>query len=596
MGLLELSGLGDVLRKWGLGEAEAIRAIDAHLLPTYAENDIHHYLEEDLVAVPVSWTAAPGPGHLPFATAPGGGESEIAFWDKIIFQNGIEVLLPQSISLREASGFSPALAGLSRLNICSQGSEKIEISWPNGIRVYTPDHGLAPIIEKIALRLKRVSKDRASELTKSAYYMGSKYSISSFLVEGIAGFLPSNGVVVDLMCGAGSATRAFSLYWDVLACDALRFCTCLASGFGRQADSVSLLDAVSTIQKDFSENMSKLETLMAPLLEAEETFLYSQLGFDEGLGQKYSDFVSRTPRFPEGGKCMEWNPVEEVICRQLLSDRNTRPYCLLSAYFGNVYFGLRQAMELDSLRFAIDQLPNKEIREAALAAAVATASYIGTGFASQFAQPVKVPDLSKGRLFDILERRAIRIFPEFAARLTALASVKAETSQKISFHTGKWEESLEKVPDFSDGRPTCIYIDAPYTRDEYARYYHVLETFCRYDYPESVGKGRVPSRKNGEMFKSKFFTRTNSSIAPMLAEIICKSLKYSDFCAWSYSSRAIGSIPDVIRLVEEQGNKLLASFSVSHKYNAQGRTSQRVYLSNSLDEYLFVFKGPGDRY
>ena len=34
-----------------------------------------------------------------------------------------------------------------------------------------------------------------------------------------------------------------------------------------------------------------------------------------------------------------------------------RPACLATSYYANVYYGLRQAIDLDSLRAAIDALP-----------------------------------------------------------------------------------------------------------------------------------------------------------------------------------------------------------------------------------------------
>lgn len=40
---------------------------------------------------------------------------------------------------------------------------------------------------------------------------------------------------------------------------------------------------------------------------------------------------------------------------------------------------------------------------------------------------------------------------------------------------------------------SVIYVDPPYTRDQYSRFYHVYETLYRYDYPDARGQGRTRS-------------------------------------------------------------------------------------------------------
>jgi adenine-specific DNA-methyltransferase len=40
------------------------------------------------------------------------------------------------------------------------------------------------------------------------------------------------------------------------------------------------------------------------------------------------------------------------------------------------------------------------------------------------------------------------------------------------------------------GTPAIFYADPPYSKEHYSRFYHVLETLERYDYPEAIGAGR----------------------------------------------------------------------------------------------------------
>jgi adenine-specific DNA-methyltransferase len=48
----------------------------------------------------------------------------------------------------------------------------------------------------------------------------------------------------------------------------------------------------------------------------------------------------------------------------------------------------------------------------------------------------------------------------------------------------------EALPEIAGRTPVVVYADPPYSRAQYSRYYHVLETLVLYDYPAATGKGR----------------------------------------------------------------------------------------------------------
>jgi adenine-specific DNA-methyltransferase len=577
------------LRARGLSTDLADGAVMARLLPVYRDGAASVIWEADIAGVPVEWTPVAPPGQLSlFSPDPaGGGEGG---WHRLRFQNGVSVVLPPGSDGRVLAGLNPALRTIALMRpIASSCRTQIDVPWVGGSIVSVPDASLVPLVRAIGTRMRNVAFDRTSELTKSAYYMGSKFALASFLVEGIAGVLPEGGVVIDLMCGSGSAARAFGQCWEVVAADAMLFCTTLAGSVGHRRAGMNSTEVLSTVLPAYHRNLETLEGAYADLLQEEDSILHSAAGFDEGLAEQYGNFVERTPRFPEGGRVGSWTPVDEVLTRRT-GGRGAVPYCLMTAYFGNVYFGLRQAIELDSLRFAIEGIANEDTRASALAAVVATASYLGTGYASQFAQPVNVRGLSRRVFLALMERRSIRVLPEFTARMTALAEIAEAAPYPIQPFTGTWQATLNEARRFARGRPACVYVDAPYTRDEYARYYHVLETLCRYHYPDSVGRGRVPARKDEQIFRSPFFTRRDESIAPLLSSIILRALKEVSYCAWSYSSRARASIPEVVRRVVSGGGELVRSHSVGHRYNGQGRTDRRSESLVDVDEYLLVFQ------
>ena len=60
--------------------------------------------------------------------------------------------------------------------------------------------------------------------------------------------------------------------------------------------------------------------------------------------------------------------------------------------------------------------------------------------------------------------------------------------------------SLLRGMSSTKARPALIYADPPYTADHYSRYYHVLETLCLYDYPDSKGRGRYRQDRSNSGF------------------------------------------------------------------------------------------------
>lgn len=95
---------------------------------------------------------------------------------------------------------------------------------------------------------------------------------------------------------------------------------------------------------------------------------------------------------------------------------------------------------------------------------------------------------------------------EFSKRFLSLGEQSEKCSHEIKMVDGPWKAALEKIGrlDLTD---SVVYLDAPYKREEYSRYYHALETMVKYDYPSSENKGHICSKSKGERFATEFFTK-----------------------------------------------------------------------------------------
>jgi adenine-specific DNA-methyltransferase len=168
------------------------------------------------------------------------------------------------------------------------------------------------------------------------------------------------------------------------------------------------------------------------------------------------------------------------------------PYRLCALSFAHGYFGLRQAIEIDSLRYAIDTSRREghltpEQADWALMALLQAAS-VCAATPGHFAQYLKPNDSkSAARIARQRVRRPWELFLDAADTHNPFgrATWRGNNEVLCGDALGLWP-----ILDSYGLEHAVIYADPPYGKDQYSRYYHVLETLVRYDYPTVAGAGR----------------------------------------------------------------------------------------------------------
>lgn len=446
-------------------------------------------------------------------------------------------------------------------------------------QVLTTSEAITHLVEEQRKRANLVESLKSSQFANTAYYMGSKRSLGAFLVESLESTLPHNGIVVDLMCGSGAAASAFNTIWRTFASDAQEFCRILAFVQGGGFSIKQAQDMLTMLIPMARNNSNKLRSQLNPFIDEEDTIFHSDIGTTTLY--KYQQFINSLPTYPNGEPNLGWDPVKEVIQRK--KDPKLAPYCLFTSYFSNVYFGLRQCIEIDSIRFAIDQINGQKERLWALGALVATISALGTSYAGHFAQPIP---LNAGNLARMVERRSYSITHEFSIRLLNLSEEAEKAHNQIEIVPGPWNKALKELDKqfLNTQRPIAVYIDAPYKRDEYSRYYHVLETAVLYTYPSCIGTGKVPSKSSHERFQSEFFTRSESKLTNTFVNLFTEILGRGWICAWSYSETGIVNIINVINELYKITGCKVNSYASPYQHKAQSGQSAK-----NVTEYLIIF-------
>lgn len=167
------------------------------------------------------------------------------------------------------------------------------------------------------------------------------------------------------------------------------------------------------------------------------------------------------------------------------------PFRLATLAYAYGYFGLEQAIELDSIAYGIERaaaeaelsVANKDW---ALVGLLQTASRIAstTGHFAEYLHPHSASTFRRIRL---MRRRGV--YEQWQLELGRVSPYGTEAwRQSNRVHNGDAVETLSMIA--RTEAPAVVYADPPYSRAQYSRYYHVLETLVLYDYPEIAGAGR----------------------------------------------------------------------------------------------------------
>lgn len=222
------------------------------------------------------------------------------------------------------------------------------------------------------------------------------------------------------------------------------------------------------------------------------------------------------------------------------------------------YFGLRQAAELDSIRYAIDDARAREVvsHEAAdwlRLAWLQTASRIASapGHFAQYLRPTS--DSGAQRVLAARRRAAWDSLLEDIATVRPYGHAVWRAGNRILGH-----DALEIWPhlDALNVGPAIYYADPPYSKEHYSRYYHVLETLTRYDYPDALGAGRYRS----DRFRSTFAVK----------------------------SEVVGSIRTIAANVAERAGILLLSYPSTGLMTARLGIDLAALLSEYFDDVSLV--------
>src|SRR5262245_58024007 len=205
-------------------------------------------------------------------------------------------------------------------------------------------------------------------LPRTIWYMGVKSRVlPGFLDEVLDAEAPAGSTIVDLMTGTGIVAAYAASGRRVFTNDAADYSHAIASSFiahepAEKKAFLHSLDFDRDLRQAAQWNLSALESAYEAPLAREAALLERFRAGDVGEGwcREYRSFLEEPgsrygdPPDPKRGL---YAGAARLLTEESIARRRADPWgspaYLTTAYYANVYFGLRQALVIDSLRAAI---------------------------------------------------------------------------------------------------------------------------------------------------------------------------------------------------------------------------------------------------
>lgn len=302
-------------------------------------------------------------------------------------------------------------------------------------------------------------------------YMGTKRHMADHVRDAIADLEP-DGRVVDLFSGMGSVAESLRETASVVTNDAMSFTAALSRARFKGADrGSSSADVIERLRDTYEARVRELEGEYKAELKREAT----------ALDGSRADLLAYMDKAQHVGN----SSARRHAARAAAQSSGPDHYSLASLYFSAGYLSLRQAIQVDASRAAIDADTHLDERDWMLGAWIATTSVLvnAPGHTAQFLRPNS--SSAHKRIVRTWNRS---IWDEFSVALDTVSQVGTESwREENSVYVG---DALDLVSAGELQDIGTVYADPPYTKDQYSRYYHMYETLYRYDFPDSSGAGR----------------------------------------------------------------------------------------------------------
>ena len=399
-------------------------------------------------------------------------------------------------------------------------------------------------------------------------YMGTKQWTAA-VVGRILDRLPS-GPMLDLFSGMCAVSEAGAASRNIWINDTQRFPVLVGQAlFTAQVAPLESTRARSLLEPHIDSNRIALTCRFSRELCREQDLLTSGK-------QGHESFVERTDTSTE---------LEEER-KALALARSTFPYRLSTIIYAGAFFGLRQSIDIDSIRYAIDRsyelgLISPEQKRWFLIGLCCSASRINNS-TGHFAQYLKLKAHNADR---VLRQRSRNAIVEFWRAMDTIRPIGTAAWRSHNRYFRSEATELLRLLKTNGDTPSVVYADPPFSEAQYSRYYHVLEELIEYRYPKVRGTGLYGDGR----FQSKFAHL--GAVESMMERLISGVAETSASLVLSYPSNGLlqrcgVDVRDILTNYFKE-NQILCSIERRHSSFGGANTTasvpvvEKVYLSQN---------------
>lgn len=245
--------------------------------------------------------------------------------------------------------------------------------------------------------------------------------------------------------------------------------------------------------------------------------------------------------------------VKEDIMPFYKTNNDNTFFDFFSKNYKDTYFSESQCKEIDNLRYAIEKQSSEDKKNLYLTLLM-SAMCKAQSTTGHFAQYLPKDNNRVQSL------RKISILDNFFIKLQDFENFVISKYKNKVFQLDYKE--LFKLEEMKDVK--CFYLDSPYTTDQYSRFYHILETVCKYDNPKLSYKAKYRDNRISSDFCYK------ATVANEFENIISFAKANNSSLIISYSNHGVIEIEKLIELSKKYYKKVKIKYR-DYEHSSQGK-------------------------
>ncbi len=384
--------------------------------------------------------------------------------------------------------------------------------------------------------------------------------------------------ILDIFAGTGSVGFYLHDKYNIISNDIQTYSSIICDALMGPSVHEQFFDIESSLRllkKHFNKNKESIEAMFPKTLKASEAFLsIVKKGWGEGQRKEYIEFIEA---FPSPLNQFKGKSGEQKILFKEFEKRRGQasiwPYLQTTFLWAETYFSFQQCMDIDSLKFAIDQTFDDERGHSiGMAALIYAHSYCSSG-TGHFAQFRDLKDLKS--VNDVFLYRERNVWDYFDKKFREI--LKLHTNSLERRHRSTCLDYRDLLKDRNIMKEVdIIYADPPYSFVHYSRFYHATESLVKYDYMAPEFKGRYRTDRH----QSPFCQKKNVEKA---FKILFESVaSHGKKLLLSYANTCLISLDEIIKIMKSSGMSYTIR-EVDYNHSTMGREGHK---SNQIKEYL----------